>query len=109
MEATELREDENLENLKTISESKAGKEAVEQALQVLKQFYEGAAFVQFVPTDSDREGKTVADKAPEVFDSEYKGAQEASKGILGLLDVILSDFERTTSTVTQEEGEAQTA
>mmetsp|Transcript_82011 Transcript_82011/g.230823 ORF Transcript_82011/g.230823 Transcript_82011/m.230823 type:complete len:705 (+) Transcript_82011:95-2209(+) len=111
MEATELRDAESKENLKTIDEAGAGKEAVTQAIEVLKVFYEGAAFVQqkFVPTDSDREGLTVADKAPEVFDTEYKGSQEASKGIVGMLEVILSDFDRTVSTVTGEEKDSQEA
>merc|ERR1711972_365019 len=38
---------------------------------------------------------------------EYKGSQDASKGIIGMLDVILADFGRTDSTVTQEEQDAQ--
>mmetsp|Transcript_22332 Transcript_22332/g.72283 ORF Transcript_22332/g.72283 Transcript_22332/m.72283 type:complete len:721 (-) Transcript_22332:46-2208(-) len=112
MEATELRENESKENLHTIEESDAGKEAVTQAVEVLKTFYGGAAFLQkaaYVPPNSDREGKTVADRAPEVFDEDYKGSQEASKGILGILEVILSDFERTIATVTEQEGEAAEA
>mmetsp|Transcript_20625 Transcript_20625/g.71343 ORF Transcript_20625/g.71343 Transcript_20625/m.71343 type:complete len:700 (-) Transcript_20625:98-2197(-) len=111
MEATELREAESQENMKTIAEATEGKDSVQTALTVLKTFYEGAAFVQrkFVPTNSDREGNTVADKAPEVFDSEYKGSQESSKGIVGLLEVILTDFDRTISTVTEEEGESAEA
>eukprot|EP00444_Apocalathium_aciculiferum_P052146 CAMPEP_0183508292 /NCGR_PEP_ID=MMETSP0371-20130417/8747_1 /TAXON_ID=268820 /ORGANISM="Peridinium aciculiferum, Strain PAER-2" /LENGTH=710 /DNA_ID=CAMNT_0025704643 /DNA_START=81 /DNA_END=2213 /DNA_ORIENTATION=+ len=111
MEATELREAESQENMKTIAEATEGKDSVQTALTVLKTFYEGAAFVQrkFVPTNSDREGNTVADKAPEVFDSEYKGSQESSKGIVGLLEVILTDFGRTVSTVTEEEGESAEA
>jgi len=112
MEATELRDNESKENLHTIEESNAGKEAVTQAVEVLKTFYGGAAFLQksaYVPPSSDREGKTVADRDPEVFDEDYKGSQEASKGIIGMLEVILSDFERTTKTVTQEEADAQEA
>merc|ERR1719464_2177797 len=61
----------------------------------------------YVPPDSDREGLTVADRAPEVFDSEYKGSQDASKGIIGMLEVILADFDRTSSTVDSQETQAQ--
>jgi len=108
-EATELRSTERDQNKKTLAEAEAGKEAVKFALQVLSEFYEGAAagLVQYVPPDSDRDGKTVGDLAPEVFDGEYNGRQESSKGIIGLLEVILSDFERTITTVTAAEKEAQ--
>jgi hypothetical protein len=60
-----------------------------------------------VPPRPDREGLTVADRAPDVFDSEYKGSQEASKGIIGMLEVILADFDRTGSTVDSQETQAQ--
>eukprot|EP00932_Pfiesteria_piscicida_P020234 SRR837773.7043.p2 GENE.SRR837773.7043~~SRR837773.7043.p2 ORF type:complete len:274 (-),score=169.38 SRR837773.7043:14-784(-) len=111
VEATELRTEESAENQKTVTEAEEGKAAVESALKVLKGFYEGQALLQtrFVPAKADREGKTVGDLAPEVFDSEYSGSQEASKGILGLLDVVLSDFARTVETVTEEERTAAEA
>merc|ERR1719410_2754761 len=72
-EATELRVDEKEDNDQTVKEAEAGKEAVEFALKVLKEFYDNA-FLQtkkYVPPDSDREGNTVGDLAPEVFDSKY--------------------------------------
>merc|ERR1719293_510215 len=80
------------------------------ALKFLKDFYDNA-FIQtgYVPPNSDREGKTVSDRAPKIFDSTYHGDQAESKGIIGLLEVILSDFERTITTVTQEEEIAQAA
>jgi len=109
-EATQLRQEEHAENTKTVEDAGAGKEAVQFALDTLKTFYDNAAFVQrsgYVPPNSDRDGLTVADRAPEVFDSEYKGSQEASKGIIGMLEVILKDFERTGSSVTQQEDDSQ--
>merc|ERR1740121_104076 len=110
MEASELRQGEKEENAKTVKDASAGKAAVQSALQVLKDYYEKAALLQrssYTPKDADRDGVSVADAAPEVFDSEYKGSQQASKGILGLLEVILSDFDRTVTTVTKEEKEAE--
>jgi len=107
-EQTELRVDEKEDNDQTVKEAEAGKEAVEFALKVLKEFYENA-FVQtkrYVPPDSDRSGKTVGDLAPEIFDSGYHGRQDSSGGILGLLEVILSDFDRTDVTVTDQEKSA---
>merc|ERR1712151_392888 len=61
---------------------------------------------KYVPPDSDREGNTVGDLSPEIFDSKYHGEQDSSKGILGLLEVILSDFDRTDTTVTDQEKTA---
>ena len=113
-EATELREKEKAENEQTVEESEAGKKAVEFALSTLKEFYGGNAgnFMQVAPRNAaanmDRSGKTVADLAPEVADSNYKGSQAASGGIIGLLEVILSDFDRTIETVSNDEEAAAT-
>jgi len=105
-EATELRSEEKKDNAQTLEETKAGKEAVEQAMKVLTAFY--GEFLQYKPPKSDREGLTVEDRAPETsFSGEYKGKQDASKGIIGLLEIILSDFERTTEKVGEEEKEAE--
>jgi len=109
-EATELRNDERAENEATIETATEGKAAVELALSILNEFYNNA-FLQtgYVPPDSDREGLTVADRAPEVFSGTYHGSQSNSKGIIGLLEVILSDFERTIETTTQQEKTNQGA
>lgn len=108
-EATELRNDDKAENEKTINESKAGKEAVEFAITVLKEFYEGGGGssdlmqTAYTPPNSDREGNTVGDLAP---DTGFSGpAKPAANGIIGLLDVILSDFERTEEVTTQQEAQ----
>jgi len=109
-EATELRESSKEENTVTVETAKEGKAAVELALSILKQFYQ-PSFMQtnYVPPNSDREGLTVADRAPEVFSGDYHGNADASKGIIGLLDVILSDFERTVETTEQDESTEQGA
>merc|ERR1719324_1958380 len=91
--------------------SKAGAESVKLALGILKDFY-SKAFVQtgkYVPPNSDRDGNTVGDLAPEVFDSKYSGAQAESKGIVGILEVILSDFERTTKQTEKDERDSKAA
>jgi len=111
LEATELRQAEKEDNENTIKQAEDGKTAVDKAIEVLKDFYSNA-FVQQRARDpapnSDRDGKTVSDYAPEVFDSEYHGSQDASKGIVGLLEVIQSDFDRTKTTVEGEESQAVT-
>merc|ERR1719401_3021107 len=111
LEATELRAEEKAENEKTIAMATEGKDAVKLALDILGDFYNNA-FVQtrkYVPPDSDRDGNTVGDLAPEAFDKKYHGAQAEAGGIVGILEVILSDFERTISKTTTDEDDCQAA
>merc|ERR1719375_312296 len=109
-EATVQREKESDDNKKTLADAGAGEESVKFALATLKEFYEGAAgLIQtgYTPPNADRSGKTVGDLAPAAFEGEYKGNQAESKGIIGLLEVILSDFERTLETVGEQEETAE--
>merc|ERR1719456_281138 len=94
-----------------MAESEEGAEAVKTALGLLKEFYD-KAFMQtgkYTPPNSDRDGNTVGDLAPEVFGDKYHGAQAESKGIVGILEVILSDFERTNGKAESEEKESEAA
>merc|ERR1712151_1415681 len=103
-EMDELRNGEKTHNANSLADAKAGLEAVEQAQSILKAFYDQGAVpvvlatvrTSYDPAGGDRNGRTVAD-APETFDEtqQYTGRQEESKGILGLLSVIESDFQRT--------------
>merc|ERR1719313_1992940 len=91
-EATAFREKEKEENLQTIKDAKEAQEAVSQALQILKDFYDKqAAFMQ--------EGQV-----PEL--KEYKGMGGSSKGVVGMLEVILSDFARLEAETTADEKQA---
>merc|ERR1719316_2121990 len=91
-EATEQRQQENAKNTKAIADGKAGAAAVGQALTVLKEFYSSqAALLQ--------EGKQVPEMAA------YKGQQAGKGGIIGMLEVIESDFLRLDSDTTTEERE----
>lgn len=109
-EATELRSGEHGDNTETIETAKGGKEAVKYALSVLKEFYEsqGAApaLIQ-QPANADRNGETVDELAPTTFSGHYHGAQQSSQSIIGLLETILADFERTESTTSDSESDAQ--
>merc|ERR1719201_1849082 len=83
--ATKLREAEKEKNAETISDAQEAQTAVAQALTVLKEFYAKAAkataFAQQEP--------------PPVFDDEpYQGMGAESGGIVGMLEVIESDFAR---------------
>jgi len=102
-EMTELWDVASADNTLTLDEAAAAIAAVKQAIQILESFYDGAASLaqtgKYVPPNSDREGKTVADLAPEITEGTYHGEQDSSKGIIGMLTVILSDFERTEAAV----------
>merc|ERR1719267_33015 len=110
-EQTQLREEDHTDNVNTLADAKAGLEALNGALSVLEKFYNNpAGFVQtsyepFKAAGSGADGKTVADMAPGTFEGAYEGKQNESKGILGLLNVIESDFERTISTTEQTESD----
>jgi uncharacterized phage infection (PIP) family protein YhgE len=89
---TTERNDESAENAATVSEAQEGQAAVEQAIGVLEKFYKTAAKAEvFVQVSA----KQVPDMPDTGFSGANKGSQSASTGILGMLDVIKSDFIRT--------------
>merc|ERR1712066_776770 len=97
--ATKLRQEEKKENLQTIADSQEAQTAVAQAITVLKEFYEKAgdatALLQQQP------------EAPEIFDEAYKGMQSENGGVVGMLEVIESDFARLESETKAAEAAAQ--
>merc|ERR1719395_193147 len=103
---TKERSDESAENSATISEAEEGKEAVEEAIDVLSKFYKTAAKAEvFVQESASISG--VDDDMPDTgFKGANKGSQGAAAGILGMLDVILSDFERTITETEKAEKNA---
>merc|ERR1719263_1487515 len=94
--ATKLRQEEKATNTETIADAEAAQTAVAQALTVLKEFYaragEATAFVQ---------------AEPEIFDKPYKGMGAESGGVVGMLEVIESDFARLESDTKASEATSQ--
>merc|ERR1711865_673790 len=84
--ATKLRSGEKATNTETIGDSQEAQTAVAQALTVLKEFYakaaEATALLQQQP------------ESPEIFDKPYTGMQSENGGVVGMLEVIESDFAR---------------
>jgi len=76
-EATTNRIAEKVENEATIADAQAGAGAVRSALVVLRNFYDSQSFIQ---------------QAPEM--KSYSGMGAASGGVVGMLEVIVSDFVR---------------
>jgi cell division septum initiation protein DivIVA len=95
--ATTLRAEEKAKNTETIEDSVEAQTAVAQALTVLKEFYakagEATALLQ--------------QPAPEIFESPYKGMQAENGGVVGMLEVIESDFARLESDTKAAEATAQ--
>jgi cell division septum initiation protein DivIVA len=95
-EATELRKKEKEKNLQTIKDAQEAQTAVAQALVVLKEFYakaaEATALVQ----------QPAQPTPPPIFEKPYKGMGGEAGGVVGMLEVIESDFARL-------EGDTQAA
>jgi len=104
--ATKLRAAEKAENAATVEEAKFGLEAIKMAIDILSKFYKTAAKA----TVSLAQGP--ADDAPDAgfqaFEA-YTGSQGAAGGIIGMMEVIQSDFERTISETEKAEAEAEKA
>jgi peptidoglycan hydrolase CwlO-like protein len=96
-----LRDREGAENSRLLSESSDGKEAVEQAISVLETFYSAAAAVEGNETVA-----TPADAPSSGFDGVSHGSQSESVGIIGMMEVVRDDFERTISDTTESEAAA---
>merc|ERR1719399_1041844 len=96
-EATATRAKEKAENTEAVADAKEAQTAVKAALKVLKAFYKkAAAATAFTQTSQ-----------PAIFDKAYKGMGGSSTGVLGMLDVILSDFVRLEEETSTEEADAQ--
>jgi hypothetical protein len=102
LKESKMRSAEKAENMDTLDKAKAGLAATKDAYDVLQTFYKKGAkgkvsLLQASPVDAD---------APAVHSGAYQGGQTKAGGILAMLDVIISDFERTIKTTTETEGAA---
>merc|ERR1712190_161001 len=79
----------------TIADLEEAQTAVAQALTVLKEFYAKAAEA------------TSLLQQPEIFDEPYKGMQSENGGVVGMLEVIESDFARLESDTKASEATAR--
>jgi len=93
--ATAIRKEEKAKNAETIKDAQEAQAAVAQALTVLREFYAKAAVA------------TALLQQPEIFDKPYTGMQGESGGVVGMLEVIESDFARLEAETTEAEAQAQ--
>jgi hypothetical protein len=96
--ATELRNAEKKKNTQTIKDAGEAQTAVAQALTVLKEVYakarEAKSGVQQSPSED----------APGTWDKKYTGQQGSSTGVVGMIEVIQSDFVRLETETASEEA-----
>merc|ERR1719213_713221 len=102
--ATEIRQAEKKKNEDTIEDAKDAQTAVGQAIAVLKDFYAKAATATALVQQKQKQ--TPEEEAPETFDEPYTGMGGASGGVVGLLEVIESDFSKLEAETTAAEEEA---
>jgi len=109
---TSARNDESEENAATIKEAEEGSQAVSEALDVLDKFYKTAAKASLIEEVSPSllQGAGMQPDLPDAgFDnSAYQGGQSGAHGILGMMEVIKSDFERTVKVTAKAEKDAAT-
>merc|ERR1740121_888999 len=91
-------------NSKTVEEAKAAQVAVERATQILKDFYAKAADATLL-----QGGVGLRQEMAQAAEAPYKGMQSESGGIMGFLEVILSDFARLESDTNAAEDQAAAA
>lgn len=104
-EATQIRGENKKTNKVTIDDAVAAQAAVEKAMTVLKDFYSSvAAGAALIQNKEDASLKQEMSQATSL--DPYKGMQASSGGIMGMLEVILSDFARL-QTETQEAENTQ--
>merc|ERR1719161_1047078 len=97
--ATEIRAAEKAKNAETIKDAQDAQTAVAQALVVLKEFYAKAAEATAL--------LQAKQEPPPIFDAPYKGMQSENGGVVGMLEVIQSDFARLQSDTEAAEAAAQ--
>merc|ERR1719301_518022 len=105
-EAEKNRKEEKAENANTVSEAKAGLDAVKMAIDILDKFYKTSAKAE---VDLSLAQGPLDDAPDAGFDNgdAYKGAGAESGGIIGMMEVIQSDFERTISETKKAEAAAE--
>jgi len=103
-EATELRSKDKATNTAAIQDAKTAQVAVERATKVLKDFYGKADEASFIQGSAG-----IGQEMSEASKEPYTGMQSERGGIVGFLEVILSDFARLETETTTAEDKAQAA
>merc|ERR1719146_433666 len=93
-EATKVRGEEKAKNTQTVADAQEAQIAVAAAIQVLSQFYAKAAEATSLVQVNHKSKQSPDLYAPATFDKPYKGMGGENGGVMGMLEVIQSDFAR---------------
>jgi len=105
---TEQREEEKFDNEMTIRDAKEGQETVQKAIVVLKEFYAKASkATQLVQSERNARSRDRSE-SPEIFDAPYQGMSGLKGGVVGMMETVLSDFDRLEQETKSEEETAVT-
>jgi len=102
-QATEMRKEDNKENTATVQEAEVGLGAVNMAIDILEKFYKTAAKSK---VDLSLLNQDPPDAGFDIGEA-YTGAGGEAGGIVGMLDIIKSDFERTIKVTNEAEAKAK--
>jgi chromosome segregation ATPase len=97
--ATNIRSAEKEKNTQSLADSAEAQAAVAKALTVLREFYAKAAQATALVQEQQ--------EPPPTFDEPYKGQGDAGGGVIGMLEVIQSDFARVEAETKAAEEIAQ--
>jgi len=104
-EATSMRHKESSTNAATVADAKVAQVAVERATKVLKDFYAKAAGGSALLQGQSGISQEMSNASKEP----YTGMQSESGGIVGFLEVVLSDFARLETETSTAEDQAAAA
>jgi hypothetical protein len=105
-DANKMRTDEKAENKVTVEEAEAGLAATQQAIQILNRFYATAAKEKVDLSLVQGPKDDMPDTGFEAGEA-YQGAGGAAGGVVGMLEVIESDFVRTIKETEKAEVQAE--
>jgi hypothetical protein len=106
-EATKLRGEESKTNAATVKDAKEGEDAVDQALQILNEFYSAAKTATALVQES--QAPIDASDTPATWDSSYKGNQGGGSDVINMLEVIQADFLKLRTETEAAEASAKAA
>jgi len=106
-DANRIRAEEKAENAETVADAQAGMSALDQAMTIVDRFYKTVA-KETVSYSLAQKGP--ADDVPDAGFANgeaYTGSQSEAGGILGMMEVMKSDFARTISETQAAEAQAE--